>query len=159
MRPRVHSEKRIVQSGINETNAGSVRTIVIANAVQNSSALTEVDAGCTISAVQVEMWLLATQQQPGSITVTLEKMIGDATDPTFTQMATLDTYVNKKNIFYTTQGITGDANSNPIPFVRDWFKIPKGKQRFGLGDSLKLHISANLENVTSCGKFIYKEQT
>lgn len=78
---------------------------------------------------------------------------------TFTNSATLDSYSNKKNVLYTTQGLTPDANGNPIPFVRQWFKIPKGKQRFGLTDSLVLNISANVEDVTHCGLMIYKEQT
>ncbi len=78
---------------------------------------------------------------------------------TFTNSATLDSYTNKKNLLYITQGVSPDANGNPVPVLRQWFKIPKGKQRFGLADALILNLSANVEDMTHCGVFIYKEQT
>ncbi len=136
-------------------------TRTIANAQDAASAVNanQVVEGSVIKAVYVEMWLLAGSQQPGSITVTLEKLIGSSTTMTFLESSQLFTYSNKKNILYCTQGITPDANGNPIPFLRGWFKIPKGKQRFGLNDRLLLNISANVEDCTFCGQFVYKAYT
>ncbi len=116
----------------------------------------EVQVGTTVKAFYFEIWLLAGSQQPGSITVTVEKIPANASLPTFTDMATLNVYPNKKNILYTTQGLTPDANGNPIPFVRQWIPIPKGKQRFGLDDKMVFTISANVEDCTFCGLVIYK---
>jgi len=129
--------------------------------VQNDSpdAAAHVVEGARIEAIYIELWVLAGSQQPGSITVTVEKAISGLPSPTFIEMATLDTYANKKNIFYTTQGLTPDANGNPVPFIRQWFKIPKGKQRWGREDKLKLNISANVEDCTFCGLAIFKAQT
>jgi len=59
---------------------------------------------------------------------------------------------------YTTQGLTSEQNANAVPIIRQWFKIPKGKQRFGLGDQMVLNISAAQEGVENCGMFIFKEQ-
>ena len=118
----------------------------------------QVREGAIISAVYIEMWILAGSSQPGSFTISLEKRIGGQPAMTFLNSATLDSYPNKKNILYTTQGLSPDANGNPVPIMRGWYKIPKGKQRFGLSDSLILNMSANVEDMSHCGVFIYKEQ-
>ncbi len=138
--------------------AGTVKLfqLVEAVAVQNVTASRHVVQGASVKAIYIEMWILAGGQQPGSITMTVEKLPAGATAPNFTDMATLNSYKNKKNIFYTTQGVTGDANSNPIPFLRQWIKIPKGKQRMGLGDLIIATLSANVEDATHCGLIIYK---
>ncbi len=67
-------------------------------------------------------------------------------------------YDNKRNVMYHTQGITNDGVANATPFVRQWFKIPKGKQRMGLKESLNLAISTQAEAVNYCGFALYKEQ-
>ncbi len=69
----------------------------------------------------------------------------------------MNSYANKKNILYHTQGISNDGVANAQAVVRQWFKIPKGKQRFGLGDSLKLSISTQAEAINFCGFATYKE--
>ena len=77
MRPRVTTNKHIVQVPINSVMAGTILSTTIlrsVNVVSGSS--TEVVQGATVSAIYIEMWLLAGAQQPGSITVTLEKRIG-----------------------------------------------------------------------------------
>ncbi len=158
MRPRVNTKKHIVQQGINAITAGTIKNLLLARAVAAPSGSTQVTEGSIITAIFIEMWYLATSSQPGSVTVTLEKRIGSMAAMSFTNSATLDAYTNKKNILYTTQGITPDSNGNPIPLLRQWLKIPKGKQRFGLEDSLILNISANVEGLTECGVAIYKEQ-
>ena len=85
-------------------------------------------------------------------------MPGTAPNATLSDITSMNSYANKKNILYTTQGVLGDTNSNPIPAMRGWFKIPKGKQRFGLGDKLNLNItSLTADGMENCGIFIYKE--
>ncbi len=159
MKPVINSNKHIVQIGIDSAAAATVKNVNLIQGVDAPSAgnFVEVRTGAIVKAVYVEIWLLAGSQQPGSITVILAKYNADQAVPTFAEMATLHTWSNKKNVLYTTQGLTPDANGNPVPFMRGWYKIPKGKQRFGLADKLRLTISANLEDASFCGLVIYKE--
>jgi len=159
MRPRVHTEKHLRQVPVDTLPGGTAINIVIANvvAVPTDNAV-DVREGATISACYVEMWITADMAQPGSTTLIIEKVQSGLTGATSVEMSSLHTYENKKNIFFTTQGLTGDSNANPIPFIRGWYKIPKSKQRFGRGDSLVLSIRSNLENLNHCGLMIYKEQ-
>jgi len=89
----------------------------------------------------------------------VERLPGGATNITDAEFAALHTYANKKNILYMTQGITGDSNTNPTPWIRQWILIPKGKQRFGLNDRLQLNIRAISEDFEWCGINIYLAKT
>ncbi len=159
MKAPINSIKHIVQQGIDTVMGGTMQNITVVNAVSNPDGDISVqcEQGSIIKAIYFEMWLLAGSQQPGSITVTCEKVIANVAPMTFLQGSQLYTYPNKKNILYTTQGLTPDANGNPIPFIRQWIKIPRGKQRFGLNDKINFNIQANVEDATHCGLFIYKE--
>ncbi len=162
MRAVINSEKHIVQMGINSVMGGTINNVELLRSVNVSDVTglaNQVTVGTEVKAVYIELWLLVGQQQPGSITVSFEKKIADSTVMSFTDSASLHTYGNKKNVLYITQGITPDANGNPIPFLRQWVKIPKGKKRMGLGDQLRLNISANVEDCTFCGLVIYKGYT
>ncbi len=158
MRPIIRSNKHLVQISLDQVVAGTVDNIAIVEAKHsdNQGTASHVDVGDTVKAVYVEIWLLATSSQPGSATVILEKVPASQDPADSTQMASLQTYTNKKNILFTSQGVIGDANANPVPFMRQWYKIPKGKQRFGLGDNLYLNIRANLESITFCGLAVFK---
>ena len=107
------------------------------------------------------MWYLGSSAQPVFHVSTVEKLTSGASEMTSVQASLLNEYPNKKNIFQTSQGLIGDANTNPIPVFREWIKIPKGKQRMGLGDKLVLNIAARGEaanDIEVCGFYIYKEQ-
>jgi len=117
----------------------------------------QIKTGSIVKAVFVEMWIRAGDTSPGSTLVTLQKIPGSGNQMTFNEAIALHTYDNKKNILYHTQGLTNDQDADAIPFIRQWFKIPKGKQRFGLDDQLTLTISAQaLDNIV-CGFMTYKE--
>lgn len=160
MRPPIHSVKHIVQSPISEITTGTAENILICTAVESTIAnlSTEVPEGSVIKAVYVEMWLQNTSSLGHSIVV-LEKTSLTNNGATFTNLGNLFAYINKKNILFTHEGLTSnDGNANPLPVIRQWFKIPKGKQRFGLGDRLFLSISNPSANgLNRCGMFIYKE--
>ncbi len=118
----------------------------------------EVAEGSAIKAVYVELWLIGgTADQ--FFTITLEKVPGAGNVQTFTESTNLFAYVNKKNILYTTQGLApNDGVGQPVPVIRQWFKIPKGKQRWGLNDNLNLNIASRGDGtITVCGFFTYKE--
>ncbi len=123
-----------------------------------ADASNEVAEGSIIKAVFIEMWLQNSANDGHSV-MTLEKTQSGSVGPAFANMADLDSYLNKKNIFFTHEGLTSnDGVGNPIPVMNSWFKIPKSKQRFGLGDGLRLSISNPSSNTLNrCGKTIYKE--
>jgi len=66
-------------------------------------------------------------------------------------------YPNKKNIFFASQGVIGDLTTQAIPVHRGWVKIPKGKQRFGLGDRFAMTVAATGAEIEFCGMSTYKE--
>ena len=158
MKSPINSEKHYRQVSVDATMGGTIKnnTIVVATETPAGNQ-SECRIGAVIKAVYVEMWVMASAQNIGSQTISLEKRSGDSPLMTFAQAAQLHTYPNKKNILYVTQGLTGENDSNPIPVMRGWFNIPKGKQRFGLGDSLILNLSANVEDLQHCGLYIFKE--
>ncbi len=157
MRAQINSEKHIVQYPIDTVLAGvaqNIELIVVNQAGGVGSTI--VTAGTTVKAIFIELWLLGATSQVGSTTVIVEKLSSGASAPGLVSMADLHAYQNKKNILYTSEGLTADANGNPTPFIRQWLKIPKGKQRFGLGDSLVMTISPQADDTSRCGMAIYK---
>ncbi len=160
MKPIVHSVKHPVQFPISEISTGTSENLLICTAVESTAAnlSTEVPEGAIIKAVFVEMWLQNTANLGHEVLI-LEKTTLNNGGATFANLANLFAYVNKKNILFTHQGLSAnDGVGNPIPVVRQWFKIPKGKQRFGLGDRLFLSISNPSSNgLNRCGVAIYKE--
>ncbi len=162
MRAPIHSQKHYVQQSRSQVATVAVSNIDIALsvAIQNVDLGDEVIEGSIIKAVFVEMWLLDSSND-GSFVVTLAKYPGAVPGLTFAQTNALNNWENKKNLLYMTQGLSANNGvGNPVPILRQWFKIPKSKQRFGLGDKLILSITNNgLNNLEFCGFFTYKSYT
>ncbi len=76
---------------------------------------------------------------------------------TFAEQTALHSYNQKNLVFYHTQGITNDQDADATPFLRQWFKIPKGKQRMALGDNLLVSVSVQALDNIICGFATYKE--
>jgi len=116
-----------------------------------------------VKACYVEFWVSQDSASVvGSYTVVLVKIPQGGTAVTTAEMAALHDYDNKKNILFTAQGLLTPNDGGQVPVVRGWYKIPKGKQRFGLGDALKLVIRNNNTtaiDINFCGLAIYKEYT
>ncbi len=132
--------------------------MVIAHAVERTLANTalEVAEGAIVKAVFIEMWVRSGTAVEGAVLLTFSKN-PDLGTPAFADTIALDAWTNKKNVFYHTQGLTNDENADAIPFIRQWFKIPKGKQRMGLGDRLILTTTAQAIDADICGFATYKE--
>ena len=159
MRPRVHTEKHILNVPIATVIAGASAPVEIAIAVAQPSTASEVREGASISAVYIELWIESDDaNNAGSFNISFEKIQNLGNNMTGTQSFNLNTYVNKRNIFYTTQGLSPAQDNNPVPILRQWFKIPKGKQRQALGDKLNLNIATQAQGLQFCGLVIYKEQ-
>ncbi len=160
VRPMVHSKKHYVQYPIDQILAGVNQKIGIVTAVAVGSVnlANEVEEGSSVKAVYFELWL-QNQGNLGEFIVTITKDPEGTFGPTFAEQASLMTYTNKKNVFYTTQGLTSnDGVSGPVNVIRGWIKIPKSKQRFGLGDAINLAISnVSANDLNRCGFSTYKE--
>ncbi len=158
VRPQVNSRKHIRQITQTQPGMAAILTtdiVLVAQTPDNTNAV-QVEPGTNVKAVYVEMWLNGTDQQNSTQVTTVEKLESGVSSMSFANSVNLHQYNNKKNILYTTMGLVGDANANPIPVLRQWVPIPKGKQRFGLGDRLVLNVSAITNDVEMCGHFTYK---
>ncbi len=160
MRAPITSTKHYVQVSLTTVVAGAVLDIPIAKGtnVSGVNSADEVREGAVVKAVFIEMWIRSSEISPGSVLVTFAKRSGGDVAITAAEAAALFTYDNKKNIFYHTQGLINDQDADAIPFIRQWFKIPKGKQRMGLNDKLFLNIFAQgAIDAVICGFMTYKE--
>ncbi len=159
MRPTINTEKHYVQQSLGSVAAGAITPISVAFAVAtHPSSVSEVREGAKISAVYIEMWINSSVTLAGSGILTLEKRTGNMVAMTAAQSTVLDAYVNKKNVLHTFMGLVPGDETMPMPAIRGWFKIPKGKQRFGLQDILVLNIHGQGSAIDFCGFFVYKEQ-
>ncbi len=157
MRPIIHSKKHYVQQSLATVLSGAASAILVAQAVTSPGATSsDVAEGSSVRAVYVEMWVKAGDTAGGSTLVSLIKT-QDGQTPTFADVTALDSYNNKKHVLYHTQGITPRQEANPVAFMRDWYKIPKGLQRFGQGDRLYVVIAAQALDNIICGFETYKE--
>ncbi len=158
MRAQVHSHKHYVQVSLATVTAGTALDITIAAPDQsvNRTNPEEIDVGSIIKAVYVEMWVRTGDTAGGTSLVTLYKGVAGQ-GLAFAEQAALHNYNQKKDVFYHTQGLINDQDADATPFMRGWFKIPKTKQRFGLGDTLRLSIAAQALDNQVCGFFTYKE--
>ncbi len=160
MKAPIHSQKHYVQFGINQITTATRENIVLISAQESTVAnlANEVAEGSIVKAVYIELWL-QNQGNLGESIVTVSKEQQGSAGPTFSEQAALFSYVNKKNILFTHQGLTSnDGVSGPTWVLRNWIKIPKGKQRMGLGDRLNLNISnVSSGDLNRCGFCIFKE--
>ncbi len=160
MRPVINSTKHYRQNSLSSIASGALTTIELLDAVERStaSAVNEVGAGAIVKAIYIEYWLKAGEATNlGSFILTITKVPGTGSGPTFANHAALGDYENKKNILFTSQGLVNNEASTAIPVIRQWIKIPKTKQRMGLGDRVLCSISAVTSGIDFCGFATYKE--
>ncbi len=157
----INSEKHYVPRTSFAVTSGVIHNHLIAEGVAPAdvgAAVSDVRTGAVVKAVYCEMWLVGTHSTLESqFTVTVEKVPSGGTNMTATQSLNLTSYPNKKNVLYTTQGIVAPSNAESIAVLRSWIKIPKGKQRMGLGDKLLCNINNGGGDLRICGIFIFKE--
>ncbi len=160
MRPVINTEKHIVQFSLGAVASGAITPLVIAIGKQTVTAATttHVREGAKISTVYVELWASSDDAGSGTCVITLEKVPGGLGLMTTTEAAALDAYDNKKNVLHTFMGLTPSNVQYPMAVLKGWFKIPKGKQRFGIEDQLRLNLFGQSNGISFCGFAIYKEQ-
>ncbi len=134
--------------------------LVVAAVAPATTNTFNVEEGSIVKAIHCELWIIGdgVSDTTSQFTITVEKIPSNAPPATLTNLLNLQAYENKKNILYTTQGTIGSQiNGQPVPIIRNWVLIPKGKQRMGLGDSIVLNVISVAEDLQICGMFIYKE--
>ncbi len=161
MRPPIHAVKHYVQTSLSTITGGIVFSITMVEGV-NISAVnlgSEVQEGALVKAIFIEEWLRTGDTAPGSFITIVEKVGQSVATPTAAEMASLHTYGNKKNILFTSMGNLNDQDSTTTPVLRNWVKIPKGKQRIGLDDKIRIVTFAQTLDIIRCGFCTYKEYT
>ncbi len=163
MAPIIQAVKHYVHRPAINVTGGTVRNVNVAVAeIAPATTLAEdVQEGSIIKAIYAELCVLS---QGASATIAVvtsafEKRPSDAPAMTFAQSVNLGAYPNKKNIMFAGQGNFGPIVGGTFPFnlYKGWIKIPKGKQRMGVGDRLVFNVSATTEDLSLCGLFTYKE--
>ncbi len=149
----VHLPRVVTATGVVNTDV-LVEAVSVATVGANEQ---EVEEGSLVKAIYIEHWYTADQDAMGSCIMILEKVPAGQASVTAGQLAALGAYPNKKNILVTHQGLTPSQLQNPVPFFNGWYKIPKGKQRFGLGDKFVMTSMAQSGAQESCGFSTYKE--
>ncbi len=122
------------------------------------AAVSDVEEGAVIKAIHVEFWLNGRgASSTTQFTAALYKLPGSQANPTVTNLLNLGAWDNKKNILWTSQGVLGEDMAQSIPVIREWVLIPKGKQRFGLGDQFQFALTPVGNAIQLCGMATYKE--
>ncbi len=159
----INAIKHYVQKTNTVITSGARNSTVLIHAVAVSdvSSTDDVVEGSIVKAIYCEWWIkgTGTADADTQFNVVLEKVPGaGATGIDFTEMLNMGSYDNKKNIFFAGQGVIGGiGGGQAIPILRGWYKIPKGKQRFGLGDFFQISVASTGETAQECGFATYKE--
>ncbi len=161
MRPIIQSKKHYVQTTFSTatTLSENDETLILATDGTPTSP-THVREGAIVKAIYWELWVIGDTSEQ-FFTIIFAKYPGGVNAATFTEMTDLTDWDNKKNILYTTQGLaSNDGIAMPVAVHRGWIKIPKGKQRMGLGDQVKFQVaSRGAGGIDYCGFATYKEYT
>ncbi len=164
MKAPIQSRKHIFQ--ISQATVGQAAIVIteFVNAIEGvRSQPQHVAEGAIIKACYVEYWVSQDSASVvGSYTVVLLKNPANASNQTSATMAALHDYKNKNNILFTAQGLVTPNDGGQVPVLRGWYKIPKGKQRMALGDTLEVVIrnnNATAIDINFCGVIIFKEYT
>ncbi len=157
----IQSRKHINQFSPENVAFGGIANKTIAVALQNADEdqAVQCSVGTIIEAVYLEVWASGDGSTQSSATFTFLKRPGGAFSMTNAQSADLHTYINKNNILYMHQGLFPDNSENPRLICARWFKIPKGKQRMALSDTLAFTITGLTDGITFCGFSVWKGKT
>ncbi len=141
------------------SGAAVTTTLVDAVVAPAQTAATNVVEGAVVKAVYCEFWVKsnASAGTDTQFDLYIYKTPAGATAMTFAETVNAGAFLNKKNILYSTQGVIGDLTTQAIPLIREWIKIPKGKQRFGLGDKFHVTFSTTGDAAQFCGFVTFKE--
>ncbi len=163
MKAPINTVKHYVQRSNITVASGARTSFLIAHAkIAPATTLTsDVREGALIKSCYIEIWVKGNGASDADtqFNIVLERVDGQAAvGITYAQMLLLQAYQNKKNVLFAGQGVIGGVGGgNAVPVMRGWYKIPKGKQRFGLDDFLQVSVAFTGEGGQACGLAVYKE--
>ncbi len=163
MKAVIKSVKHYVQHSNSAIASGAAINLTIIKAVVNTAlpvAVSDVLEGSIIKAVYIETWIKGTGASDADtqFNMAIYKNPGGSNNMVYSDTLNMMAYDNKKNILFATQGVIGGVGGGQsMSPLRQWIKIPKGKQRFGVGDKLQVIISTTGEGMQHCGLNVYKE--
>jgi len=158
VRPTINSVKHYVQHTLATTSVGTVSNIELIKGVQVvGTGATEVKAGASVKAVWIEFWIRGQDTSAGSFVCAISKNNAGSVGLTAGEMANIMDMNEKNNIFFTSQGLANHSTGDATPVYRGWLKIPKGKQRFTIGQTFNITLLAQALDINSCGIFVFKE--
>ncbi len=159
----INSVKHYVHQTNTQISSGAASSLAVVDAVvaPATASAASVREGAVVKAVYIERWLWGS----GSTGVDCQFALIVYKAPVGTDVITaaellnLGAWENKKNILYSTQGVLGSGidGSQAVPVIRGWVLIPKGKQRFGLGDRLVVSMEPVGSAMQICGISTFKE--
>ncbi len=162
----IHSVKHYVHRTNTVISSGNLAALVLVDAVAVSAAganAFDVVEGSLVKAIHLDHWIInnAATGINTQFQAILEKVPTGAPGVTAGEIVNLGSYDNKKNVLHSFQGnlSAGIDGANATPYMQGWFKIPKGKQRMGLGDRIILSMLTTGQSCESCGLVVYKEYT
>ncbi len=158
----VNSVKHFVPLTKTAVATGAINRHIIVDAITKGldrTATNQVDEGTQVKAVYVEVWIdgQGASNANTQFVFIISKEPSGAAAPTAAEMLNLQSYANKKNILYTSQGVIGGIQAQSVPIHRGWIAIPKGKQRMGLGDQISFTIAPVGTELDICSMNVYKE--
>ncbi len=164
MKAPIHSKKHINQISQSTVSQAAAVSSGFIQAIEGApSTPVHVAEGAIVKACYLEYWISQDSASVvGSYTICVSKDPGGNAGFSTSDMAALHDYSNKKNILFTAQGLLTPNDGGQVPVLRGWYKIPKGKQRMGLGDVVRItHRNNNSTAIDQnfCGLAIYKEYT
>ncbi len=152
----------VQQSNISIASGAAVvfnAVVAVANTALPAST-NEVVEGAIVKAIYVEWWFKGTGASDADtqFNFVLFKNPGGSNNMTYTDALNMMAYDNKKNILFVSQGVIGGVGGGQsVPVIRQWIKIPKGKQRFGLNDKFQILTATTGEAMQACGVVVFKE--
>ncbi len=154
LRP-INSVKNIVDSVLLGVTGGTITNVDVAVTVNDyTGTANEVPIGCKISSVYLFIQIL-----PALGTANVDWFIAKAPNAVITALpvpgATGGT-LERKYILHEEKGIPGNAGDGAYPLTfKGVIKIPKGRQRFGEGDRIRIRVRG-ADDYNACVKCIYK---
>lgn len=158
MRSPINSQKMVYSSTpftVTATNISQIQPLIAKQSADVNIA-GEVPAGAVVKAIWLEYWATSDDATQGSVVVSVEKTSTNQSSMTYADSIDISNYANKNNVFYVTQGLVNPNTSVATAFVRQWIKLPKGKQRFGVDEKLVINVSSPTAGINMCGVAIYK---
>ena len=152
----VHTKKHYVTlSGSANANAISQLTIAAGDSTNNRSG---VERGAHVKNIYLEFWVSSHDTSVSAadfFAVMVAKYEAGDAGPTATNLVDPGGWHNRKNILFYSRGLHSSVQT-PVPVLRNWIKIPRGKSRLGEDDVLALHVTSN-KSYAYCGFTTYKE--